>query len=70
MRCCGLAYAKGVFYSSTVQPHAMTGSAIANIHLDNLATILTIRLDIIPPCGQGLPLMLVNINRDFPNTLR
>jgi len=54
-------HAKGVFYSSTEQPYAMTGSAIANIHINNLATILIICFDIILPCGQGLPLMLVYV---------
>ena len=39
----------------------MTGSAIAKIHINNLATILTICFDIILPCAQGLPLMLVYV---------
>jgi len=45
---------KGRLYSSTEQPHAMSGNAITNIHINNLATILTICFDIILPCGQGL----------------
>ena len=58
-------HAKGVFYSSTEQPHAMTGNAIAKIHINNLATILTICFDIILLCVQGLLIMLVDLNRDL-----
>ena len=43
----------------------MTGSAIANIHINNLAIILTIRFDIILPCSQGLTLVLVYVNRIY-----
>ena len=43
----------------------MTGSAIANIHMNHLAAIPTICFDMILLCILGLPVMLVGLNRDL-----